>query len=191
MRVDSGDPVPVREMVGVAGQVISLVPATGVVHLQFVRFAGCPICNLHLRRFAGRASELASAGIVEIVVFHSSAEELMKYEAELPFPAVPDPDKRLYGLFGVETSPRAVADPRVWGDAVWGLVTDARRARKTGAPMPPARPRHGEFGLPADFLIGREGVIIAAKRGLHAADQWDVDDVLRLARYGPNELHDN
>jgi len=26
----------------------------GLVHLQFRRFAGCPVCNLHLRSFASR-----------------------------------------------------------------------------------------------------------------------------------------
>ncbi|HMZ13123.1 MAG TPA: AhpC/TSA family protein, partial [Mycobacterium sp.] len=28
------------------------VPGPGRLHLQFRRFAGCPICSLHLRSFA-------------------------------------------------------------------------------------------------------------------------------------------
>jgi hypothetical protein len=33
-------------------------------------------------------------------------------------------------------------------------------------------------GLPADFLIARDGTVIAAKYGQHAYDQWSVDDLL-------------
>ncbi len=36
------------------------------VHLQFRRFAGCPICNLHLRTIARRHEEIAGAGIREV-----------------------------------------------------------------------------------------------------------------------------
>ncbi len=33
------------------------VPGPGRLHLQFRRFAGCPICSLHLRSFADRHAE--------------------------------------------------------------------------------------------------------------------------------------
>ena len=32
-------------------------------HLQFRRFAGCPICNLHLQSFLRRSEEIAAAGV--------------------------------------------------------------------------------------------------------------------------------
>jgi hypothetical protein len=38
------------------------------------------------------------------------------------------------------------------------------------------------MGLPADFLIGADGVILAAKRGAYVDDHWSVDDLLALAR---------
>jgi hypothetical protein len=41
-------------------------------HLQFRRFAGCPICSLHLQSVAARHREIAAAGIREVVLFHST-----------------------------------------------------------------------------------------------------------------------
>jgi hypothetical protein len=38
------------------------------------------------------------------------------------------------------------------------------------------------MGLPADFLIGFDGVILAAKHGAYVDDHWSVDDLLALAR---------
>ena len=108
-------------------------------------------------------------------------EELTRYEADLAFASIPDPSKRYYALFGVESSLCAVANARAWGSAVRGMATHAQRARKTDAPMPPMRPRNGELGLPADFLIGGDGVVAASKYGKHAADQWEVDEVLAIA----------
>jgi hypothetical protein len=37
-----------REFVGVTGEKIQVPDPQRLVHLQFRRFAGCPICNLHL-----------------------------------------------------------------------------------------------------------------------------------------------
>ena len=47
-------------------------------------------------------------------------------------------------------------------------------------PAPALRPHGGRFGLPADFLIGSDGQILAVKYGQHANDHWPVDELLRL-----------
>jgi hypothetical protein len=36
------------------------------------------------------------------------------------------------------------------------------------------------MGLPADFLIGSDGVILAAKYGAYVDDHWSADDLLAL-----------
>ena len=48
--------------------------------------------------------------------------------------------------------------------------------------MPPIRPGGGSLGLPADFLLAVDGQVLACKYGVHADDQWSVDEVLSLAR---------
>lgn len=39
---------------------------------------------------------------------------------------------------------------------------------------------NGIAGLPADFLVGPDGTVIAAHYGKHADDHWSVDDLLAL-----------
>jgi hypothetical protein len=38
------------------------------------------------------------------------------------------------------------------------------------------------MGLPADFLIGRDGAILAVKYGEFVDDHWSVDEILARAR---------
>jgi alkyl hydroperoxide reductase subunit AhpC len=52
--------------------------------------------------------EISAAGIREVVVFHSTATELRKYQSDMAFPVIGDSDKTLYRRFGVEASARAV-----------------------------------------------------------------------------------
>lgn len=149
------------------------LPGTGFTHLQFRRFAGCPVCNLHLRRFAEGQAHLANAGVCTIAFFHSPAELMLPYQGALPFPTVPDPERRWYRHFGVERSMLAVAHPQVVWSALRGLV---------GAPSNPFAGGSDQTGLPADFLIDSGGVIVGTHYGQHADDQWSLDDVLAQAK---------
>ena len=143
-----------------AGETLA-VPSGGpeFLHLQFRRFAGCPVCNTHLRSFSRRATDLEAAGVREIVFFHSSASELEKHQADLPFTTVPDPDKIHYRAFGVETSLWAAMHPKAMAAALQSLVRGT-----FGLNM-----EHGPVGLPADILVAPSGTVLAVKYGAHAA----------------------
>lgn len=93
--------------------------------------------------------------------FHSSAAEMKPYLGKLPFPCILDAERRWYRYFGVERSLGAL-HPRVLGAALKGLLT---------APSNPLVGSGGQTGLPADFLLDRNNVIIAAHDGAHANDQ--------------------
>src|SRR6201986_5175695 len=91
-----GDRVVGRILTDMHGDTLPLPDPDLLVHLQFRRFAGCPICNLHLRPVALRAEALAAVGVKEVIVFHSHADELIPNESDVPFPVIPDPNKKLY-----------------------------------------------------------------------------------------------
>ncbi|MCB9592122.1 MAG: AhpC/TSA family protein [Sandaracinaceae bacterium] len=173
--LDVGDRFPPRELPSLASGAVRIPDARRLVHLQLRRFAGCPICSLHLRSFTLRHDELLAAGVREVAVFHSSREELEKVHTDLPFAVVPDPDKHLYAELGVGTSPRAMLDPRAW-------MAAARAAGAWASKDPTAGMSDGSFGLPGDFLIAPDGTILALKRGVHADDQWSVDELLAAVR---------
>lgn len=182
-RIAAFDVVGQRELRTVDGVAVTVPDAQLLTHLQFRRFAGCPVCNLHLRSMMRREAEIAAAGVREVVFFHAPAEELRRYVADIPFVVVGDPDKTVYREFGVEAAPRALLDPRVWPTIVRAVgvgLWDVLRGRK---PLPPSRAPHGgRVGLPADFLIAPDGTVLAAKYGAHAGDQWSVEELLGLVR---------
>jgi len=169
-----------RELVDIHGDLVRVPDLRRLVHLQFRRYAGCPVCNLHLRSIALRHDEILAAGIHEVVVFHSSAETMLGFQGGLPFAAIADPEKKLYAEFGVEKmSPMAALmaalSPRSWRAAGRALMR---------APSLPGAAGRGEehLGLPADFLIGPDGRVLAARYGKYVDDQWSVDELLDLAK---------
>lgn len=173
-----GDTVPTHELKSIHGGAATIPDESRLTHLQFRRYAGCPICNLHLQSFSRRTSEIANAGVHEVVVFHSSAAAMLEFESDLPFAAIADPEKRLYAEFGVRSSLKSVLDPRALVAGTKGTPAALRRRKLKGTLGV------GEhlLGLPADFFIAPSGLILAVKYGTHAYDQWSVDDVLRLAK---------
>lgn len=176
-RLKVGDRFPRLTLAVAIGGDVALPPAHGYVHLQLRRFAGCMVCNVHLRQVVRRLPEIQSAGVKEVIVFHSTRQEVIRHEGELPLTVVADPTKNLYRRFGVERSGMALV--RAWRTLPkalgWAAVTAARTRQ-----LPPLTPTGGELGRPADILIGASGKVVAVKYGTHAADQWSVDELLRI-----------
>jgi len=164
-----------HDLTTINGQPVPIPDAERLVHLQFRRYAGCPVCNLHLRSFASRQDEILAAGVCEVVVFHSRRETMLEFQGQLPFAAIADPERKLYSEFGVGTmSPLVALDPRSWRAAARGL---SRAPSLRGA----AGRGEQHLGQPADFLISSDGRILAAKYGTRADDHWSVDELLGLA----------
>ena len=175
-KLSAGTAFPLILTRNIQGEPVSIPDRNGRwTHLQFRRFAGCPICNLHLQSFVRRHGEIAEAGIHEVVAFHSTDEELLPYQGQFPFDVVGDPQKELYRRCGVETSLWALLNPKAWCAAVRGNLANDRPAMN-------GSPKGGMLGLPADFLISPRGAIREVHYGTHSYDQWTVDDVLAKRR---------
>lgn len=167
-----GDVLPLTSLHSIKDELVAIPVSVGLTHLQFRRFAGCPICNLHLQSFLHRADELKRAKVQEVAVFHATKETMLESVIDLPFALIADPSRRLYRDFGVESSWRSVLNISLLKTALQGL-------RQFGLTMPQSL--EAELGLPADFLIDQTGKIVALKYGAHADDQWSVDEVLQLS----------
>ena len=153
----------------VDGNVVGIPDPDGRhVNLQFSRWAGCPICNLHVASYRRRAPELADAGIAIVMVFHSPAQDIIDLRGDLPFPLIADPDRILYKRFGVGKSPLFLAHPKAWR----AFRREAQQGNKA------QRVHGGVLGLPAEFLIDPAGNILHAHYGRHADDSLSVDDIL-------------
>jgi peroxiredoxin len=175
-RLTARDIVRPLELTTIHGSPVRIPDSARLTHLQFRRYAGCPACNVHLRSIARRHDEVLAADIREVVVFHSKRETMLEFQGALPFAAIADHGKKLYAEFGVgKMSPLSALDPRSWR-AVYRALTRSSNLRGAMG--------KGEehMGLPADFLIGSDGMILAAKYGAYVDDHWSVDDLLALAR---------
>ena len=162
-----------KSLESIQGDRVEIPHDSRMTHLQFRRFAGCPMCNLHIQSYIKRHSDLVKHGIQEVAVFHSSRKAMMKHHAVAPFPLIADPAKTLYREFGVETSLKSVLSVKAMGAAIYGLLNH-------GVGLPALG--ESALGLPADFLIDKSGRVLAVKYGVHAYDQWEVDELLVLAK---------
>lgn len=173
----TGDKIELIELTTIHGDQVKIPDQKHLIHLQFRRYAGCPVCNLHLRSVAKRHSEIVAAGINEVVVFYSTRETMLEFQNMLPFAAIADPEKKLYGKFGADRrmSPLAALNPRSWFTALNAI---ARSPSLKGAKG------NGEstMGLPSDFLIDPIGRILALNYGERVDDHWSVDQLLNLAK---------
>ena len=182
-RITVGEQFPDLRLTAITGDgVVVPDPDRALTHLQFRRFAGCPICNLHLASISARLDDITAAGIREVVVFHSTPAELSKYQDGMPFAVIGDPDKALYRRFGVEASAKAVLKPGAWRALPGGYGHAVRTAVTKRRGLLPVHPTNGNLGLPADLLIGADGRVVAVKYGQHAYDQWSVDELLAAAQ---------
>jgi peroxiredoxin len=172
-RFKAGNFLPAIILESVNQGKITIPSDQGITHLQFRRFAGCPMCNLHLHQFKARASELAVANIREVVVFHSSVQSLQEFQSDTPFAMIADPGKQLYRQFAVQESIWAVAHPVALFTAIYAYISGHRGTSAAGESI---------TGLPAEFLINEKGEMIAVHYGLHGSDHWSVDDVIRKSK---------
>jgi len=173
MKVQVGQTIPSFTVQTVQGRPLTVPESSPkFTHLQFRRFAGCPICNLHLHTFFKSYDRIEAAGIREVIFFHSSVAEMKKYQKDIAFAAVADPSKTFYAQFGVGRSIGASLHPRALWAAIKGMLLG-----KMGLKM-----ENGPLGLPADILIDQKGMVVAAKYGTHAYDQWEVSELLSIAK---------
>jgi peroxiredoxin len=173
-KIKPGDVVGPVKLINIHDKEVDIpAPQTKWTHLQFRRFAACPICNLHLQSFIKRDGEITAKGIREVVVFHSPKESLLPYQGKFPFDVIGDPEKKLYAQFGVGTSIFSILDVRAWPAIVKG---------NSASDKPKGSPEGGPFGLPADFLIASDGRVVASHYGRYADDDWSVDELLTLAQ---------
>lgn len=178
MRIEVGDRAPALDgVIDTSGIPVSLDDSAGKhLLLVFLRYASCPMCLLHVRDLGRRNREFSRAGVGVVVVFHSPAPRIEHHTRRLalPFRVVADPSFALYARYGVGSSwlglAASVAMPSFYVafahamvSGFWGGAVDGDVAR-----------------MPADFLIGADGIVRAAHYGRDIGDHLSIDEVLRV-----------
>jgi peroxiredoxin Q/BCP len=173
-RLKIGDTAPEFTARTASGQAVSLRDHRGkAVWLSFLRFASCPFCSVRMYEMRDQQAALTSDKLQILAVFQSPGDKLnaSKSAAAAWYPLLADPEQRLYGLYGVEASLKAMAKlanlPALARAATSGLLN-------TTAP-------DGPVGrIPADFLIDPSGRIADCFYGDAAAEHIPLDRVKRF-----------
>ena len=170
MRLEPGQPAVPFTAQTIDGSAISLSQFAGTpVLLMFFRYASCPMCNLRLHDLAKEYASLRDRRLAVVAFFHSPTHAIRAHAGgrQYPFPLVADPEFRVYRMYGVETSwPRlllSIAKPSFYVSFFRSLV-------------------HGFWGgmawqmakMPADFLVGPDGRLVAANYGRDIGDHLTV-----------------
>lgn len=159
-----GDQAPLFQIKDVFGNKTSLAKnQPGAVLVVFLRYSGCPWCNLAIHRLAVE-SELLKKQKCSIVAFiQSSPENVLeniykRHERRPPFPVIADQAREIYDKYGVTDSITAA------GRSITEIPYWLHSVRKHGYKQTTLD--GSLFLVPAMFLVsGRSGKILMASYG--------------------------
>jgi peroxiredoxin len=144
-----GDKAPDASLLDVSGKMESLAGlfAQGPTLLLFYRGGWCPFCNLQLHEYAVAKPEFDRRGVrvVAISVDRPSEEAKTQAKQGVPFPMLSDPNLVAHQAYRVVHVP---GDAERKGLAGYGIDLAAYSGES-----------HGNFAVPAVFLIDRDGVV--------------------------------
>ncbi|MBC8327222.1 MAG: redoxin domain-containing protein [Planctomycetes bacterium] len=127
-----------------------------------------------MRQFAARYDEFRDAGVEVLRVFPSPLKAMAPYaEGSLraPFPVLCDPQRRAFDAFGIERRFRGLLSLEGWRRSF-------AASKLVDKPKWSDMLRDGIRGLPADFLVGADGLIERAHYGQHFSDGLPVNEAL-------------
>lgn len=172
----AGDTAPGFAMTDVNGNKVDLAHMqSNHVLLVFLRYAGCPWCNLTIHRLTLEYPLLAKQGC-EVVAFVQSDNDSIRrniydrHDAKPPFPIIADPTMEIYEQYGVRPSLSAVA--KSIKDIPYWMKSALRKGY----------PQTGIDGnmllVPAMFLVApKTGKIIQAE---YASSFYDHESFTRI-----------
>jgi len=123
----------------------------------FLRFAGCPFCNLAIYRLSHEHKLLKKNGCDVIAFIQSTGESIEEHVIAQqamtpPFPIVPDQQQDIYKLFGVVPNAAKAARYTAKNASHWIDAVFTKKFKQTSF--------DGQaFMVPAYFLVGKDGVV--------------------------------
>lgn len=155
----------------------TLKKVKGRTALVFLRYYGCPICQLDIRDYAHHVPAAQEKDGQIILVLQSDRTKLQEKvnREDLPIDIICDPKMELYHEFEIKAAKNkmGLADAKV--------VAKLMQAKKEGI-------AHGDYEgeelqLPAVFVMDRNGKITYAHYGKSAGDIPDGEEILKLLSF--------
>ncbi|WP_193708368.1 PatB family C-S lyase [Alkalibaculum sporogenes] len=151
-------------------------------YLLFLRYHGCPICQLDMRYIKERYQEFIDKNAQVFVVLQSHPETLKKQvvKEDIPFEIICDPEQEIYKLYNLNSA-----------FSMGGMLSEALLEKGTKAIE--LGIEHGDYEgnemqFPAIFLYDVNKEAKYVKYGLDPADIPNVDEMLEKLREDQNEI---
>lgn len=145
--------------------------------LSFYRNVNCPFCNRRVHQLMGMNFRLKDTGVQMLFFFESSNDKIKSsafHEGVSPWPVVGDPEKKIYNLYGVESS--------VFKFMRTMVASNPLKAKKETAQLNLPEDKDASLTLiPADFFIDENFKVVMAKYGKHADDHVNIDELKTFA----------
>lgn len=189
MRLKAGQRAPVFTQRDMYEQPVSLSQYWGrKILLSFYRGAVCPLCNLRLRYLIDHYDNYRRQGLEMIVFFESSPEMARRYleRQRSPFPIIPDLERAVYSLYGLESSLFGALKARLFRGSQY---REAARYHVGGGFWENLSQMDGVFGRkPADFLLSPDLLIQSVYYGRDAGDFMPFAEIDRFLMARPESL---
>ncbi|HOX28216.1 MAG TPA: peroxiredoxin-like family protein [bacterium] len=169
-----GDVAPDFTIADSQGAPFSLADYRGgkSVVLVFLRYAGCPICQLALADLKESYPDFAAKN-VEVAAFVQSPRETLDVKniaSAFPFRLIPDPDGRIYEQYGVGSGDfTSLIAPKTLIQGVKATLQGHFQGKMEG----------NQWQLPGDFVIDTEGKIKFAHIGKNMGDNLPPNELLK------------
>lgn len=145
------------------GLKLSAFSKKGTTVLMFLRYMGCPICQMKIAELKKEFAQFEKRSAQLLVVLQSTPANITPLcaESEIPFTIVCDPKERIFTLYGV-------APGSIFGYITPTTITRAIQATRKG--FKHGKSEGNEKQLPATFIIDKGGNIRYAYYGKNVAD---------------------
>jgi len=171
----AGDPAPEVAVQTLNGDPVNLSilweGADRGLALVFLRHYGCPFCREHAREIDSQRGTLRGAGLSVALIGCGSSDEARAFREELGLntPVFNNPGRSAYAAYGLGSAhPSSLLHPRVIAGGLRAVTRGFLPRRAKGDPLQ----------LQGQFLISRNGIIIAAFRPSIMSDIPPTSDLL-------------
>ena len=147
--------------------------------IAFFRHAGCPFCNIRVHNLMKVSDELKEKGLEMIFLFESKKEIILRssfHQGIAPIPLLSDPGKKLYDLYGLESSGYKSAISHITT-----FVQTAYEAYKVKVPLHAMADGESIKTMPAEFLVDHDLIIKKVHYSERLRDRMDVNEIRDFA----------
>ncbi len=176
MKIQAGEKIRPIHLPAIDGSTFDLSNLAGrPFMLSFFRFASCPFCNMRIHYLVKHFEEFGDDFAV-VAIFDSSLDNLRKYTAghKAPFPILADEQNTYYRAYGIEHSVAGMLKGMVTRMPI--LLRGLLRGHI------PWTIKGSMTTMPADFLVGPDGVVAIAHYGQDDGDHLPIGQVKQFAR---------